>query len=209
MNVNEKIAILGSLLPDRDTPLSVGAMSTQERSGNYYNPGGRVLTYLAIPFHHPRKDVMIARAVVVSALQMAMLQMDKIHTYSPITACLPLSKVFFREHPDDDAFWLDFDKTLLIRCSEMRVVEIPGFEDSKGVRIEREFCEHYNIPVGRIEWDYLSESTGGGPYGMSRVCKFYKMVYGKGMSVMTAFDHAKLEPHMGNSMRGLIQCLLN
>lgn len=193
------------LVMDADPFPIISHLSSQDRVGNYYNPGGRILTYIATPYFHERKDVMAARAFLVTLVQMDLLLDGGIHTYSPITAMLPLKGVFMKTPPTEETC-LEVDKTVLIRCSEMRILQIPGWEESKGIRIETGFCNTFNIPIGYIHWEDIQNDRHKS--SMLRACKLYELVYAKGMSLLSAFDQVKMQEVTGPQMRRLLECLL-
>jgi hypothetical protein len=47
----------------------------------------------------------------------------------------------------DYSFWQNFCEVFLSRCDKMIVLRIPGWQESKGVKGELEFCLTHRIPV--------------------------------------------------------------
>lgn len=72
---------------------------------------------------------------------------------SPIAYGHPL--LDFAEMPSDWKFWQHFCITFLEKCDIMHVLMLPGWDKSRGVLEEIEYCEKHGIPVQYItEADY-------------------------------------------------------
>lgn len=64
---------------------------------------------------------------------------------SPIAYGHPL--LGFVDMPGDWEFWKNFCITFLEKCDEMIVLQLEGWDKSRGVLEEIEYCKNKNIPV--------------------------------------------------------------
>lgn len=55
--------------------------------------------------------------------------------------------------PHDKDFWWDVNEHMLNISDEMYILNIPGWELSKGIHQETDHCKENNIPVYLIEWN--------------------------------------------------------
>lgn len=106
------------------------------------------LIYVASPYSHPVDEIRIENYKVVS-LYTANLVRNGFVIFSPITYGHHLTE--FKEMPLDFEFWGNFCLTFLAKCDMMHVLRIPGWENSKGVREEIDFCKKFEIPIVYIE----------------------------------------------------------
>ena len=69
-----------------------------------------------------------------------------------ITTPLFMHEVVMRnpDMPNDYQFWENYCLNLLKRCDSMIVLRLAGWEESRGVKGEIEFCAANNIPVEYI-----------------------------------------------------------
>jgi hypothetical protein len=72
--------------------------------------------------------------------------------FSPITYGHTL--LGFKEMPGDWTFWNNFCISFLSKCELMVILTIPGWENSEGIKAEKEYAEQNGIPV--IYWDGVS-----------------------------------------------------
>jgi len=49
--------------------------------------------------------------------------------------------------PQDGAFWYPYSEMLVSKASELHVLELPGYEGSKGIKLEINVAKEYGIPV--------------------------------------------------------------
>jgi len=68
---------------------------------------------------------------------------------SPITYGHTLLE--FEKMPNDWEFWQNFCLSVLVKCDELRVLKMPGWELSTGVAAEIKFAEDNDIPIEYIE----------------------------------------------------------
>lgn len=93
--------------------------------------------YIASPYSHDepiiREQRYLSAAYYVSNCIQA-----KDHVYSPIVHNHWLAKTFGLR--GDFTFWRDFDLTMLSHAYELRILRLDGWEQSRGVREERQFA---------------------------------------------------------------------
>jgi hypothetical protein len=109
------------------------------------------LIYLASPYTHV--DVAVRQRRYENACQaVALLLKAGVFAYSPIVHTHPLTQ-YGLEGPWE--FWRDYDLTFLKRCSELWVLTLDGWQESKGVRAEIETARSWGLPVRYVTLDDL------------------------------------------------------
>lgn len=106
------------------------------------------LVYLASPYSDPDPSVMEARFEAVcreAALMMAAGE----HVYSPIAHTHPIA--VRGDLPKDWTFWQDFDRAVIGRCTELRVLRLPGWDASRGVAAEVALAEGMGVAVTYVD----------------------------------------------------------
>lgn len=104
------------------------------------------LVYLASPYtKHPKgRQVAFQQVANVTAL---MLEYG-IVAFSPITYSHPLSPYMSpRDSDEEHMFWMDVDRGFMRRCDALVVLQLEGWEDSKGVTEELAFFRWARKPV--------------------------------------------------------------
>lgn len=105
------------------------------------------LVYLASPYSHSDPAVVQSRVDAACKVTGELMLLGH-NIYSPIAHSHHVC-----QHMDganvqfDHDFWLSRDLGVLDRCDAMIVLLLPGWEDSRGVRAERKYCE---APLHRI-----------------------------------------------------------
>jgi len=101
--------------------------------------------YLASPYTHEDKEVMISR--YEEALQVsARLLKENYLVFSPIVHCHPIA--IAHGLPRDYEFWQAYSDSFLLRWAEAIVVLLlPGALNSKGVQAEIVLAEGTGLPV--------------------------------------------------------------
>ncbi len=99
--------------------------------------------YLATPYSHP--DVRIREQRYKDACKItAHLIKQGYVVFSPIVHNHPIACAY--NLPGDMDFWYNFDTRLLMNARKMFVADMPGWQDSKGVKLEMDFCDMQGIP---------------------------------------------------------------
>ena len=100
------------------------------------------LVYIASPYAHPSAEVREARLEAVRHVCGQMVNEGKI-VMSPLVY---LGELAMRGvHPPQG--WYAWDLQLLARCDELLVLQLPGWEDSKGVLAEIAGAQTKGIPI--------------------------------------------------------------
>lgn len=77
--------------------------------------------------------------------------------YSPITMTHPIDLVMAAENDTMGSdYWVDFDEAFMDVCSEMLILALPGWNESKGIAREKEYFERAHKPVR-----FLIPTAGG------------------------------------------------
>ena len=101
------------------------------------------LIYLASPYSHQDPYIRIQRFERVCAWTASLLRKGGI-IFSPIAHSHPLVRYGL---PEDFEFWKRFDTTILSRCQELWVLELPGWRESKGVQSEIDIALEHDLSV--------------------------------------------------------------
>ena len=106
------------------------------------------LIYLASPYAHPSSTVREARLEAVRYVCGQMVSEGKI-VMSPLVYLGELA--YKGVHPPQG--WYAFDLQLLARCDELVVLQLPGWEDSRGVLVEIAGAQTKGLPVRLMSLD--------------------------------------------------------
>ena len=106
------------------------------------------LIYLASPYAHPSPTVREARLEAVRYVCGQMVNKGKI-VMSPLVYLGELA--YKGVHPPQG--WYAFDLQLLARCDELVVLQLPGWEDSRGVLVEIAGAQTKGLPVRLMSLD--------------------------------------------------------
>lgn len=109
------------------------------------------LIYLASPYSHSNDDIREMNYKIVSNIAANMVSEGKV-VLSPISYGHNLLN--FCNMPSDWEFWYNFCVTFLLKCDELIVVKMPGWDISKGVLEEIEIAKNHNIKISFIEPKY-------------------------------------------------------
>ena len=105
------------------------------------------IVYLACPYSHASMDVRLRR-FEASAHAAADLIHRGMFVYSPITMTHPIDLVMAAEGDTMGSdYWCDFDEAFMRVCSEMIILTIPGWQDSRGIAREAKFFEEAGKPI--------------------------------------------------------------
>ena len=106
------------------------------------------LIYLASPYAHPSPAIREARLEAVRYVCGQMVNEGKI-VMSPLVYLGELA--YKGVHPPQG--WYAFDLQLLARCDELVVLQLPGWEDSRGVLVEIAGAQTKGLPVRLMSLD--------------------------------------------------------
>ena len=106
--------------------------------------------YLAQPYSHPRQSVRdwrVAQGLIVTAKLMA----AGLDVFSPVSHTSQLEKYLPNKLVKNHAFWMKQDIAILRHASELRVLMLPGWKKSKGVRKEIRIAKECLIKISYME----------------------------------------------------------
>lgn len=103
--------------------------------------------YIGCPYTDKHKLVQHTRYLEVSRVVADML-CHGVPVYSPIVHCHELAKRF--RLPSDFDFWRDYNYAMLERASGLHILELEGWNDSRGLKAEIKFALAHAIPITRI-----------------------------------------------------------
>lgn len=101
------------------------------------------LIYLASPYAHRSNLIQDARVYAVS-VALADYMERGLATFSPV-AHVQTAKEFLPSWTHGQ--WLDYDLKILALCSELHVLTLPDWEQSKGIQIEVDFARAKDLPI--------------------------------------------------------------
>lgn len=104
----------------------------------------RGITYLAAPYSHPSRHVMYQRYTDITK-HAAQMMREGFIVFSPITHSHPIAA--YGELPRSWEYWQEFDRTILEACQRIRVLMLPGWEQSAGIAGELEIAEELGLTI--------------------------------------------------------------
>ena len=106
------------------------------------------LIYLATPYYNEGPLVMQDRFERVTKVA-ALLTEKGYNVYSPITHNHPVAQLM--ESVGNYRTWIPRDFQMIQHCKKMLILTLPGWEESKGLEMERIFCASQNIPMYTVD----------------------------------------------------------
>ena len=106
------------------------------------------IIYVASPYWSPDEDVRAARAQAAQAATAAMIR-EGLPAFSPIVYSATIQQEMGISPAQG---WYSFDLNFLALARSMTVLEIPGWQQSRGVLIELSFARARGLPVDRRGW---------------------------------------------------------
>ena len=107
-----------------------------------------MLTYLASPYSHADPAVRQQRFEAACAAAARLMQAGET-VFSPIAHSHPVEQYF--NAIEDGEFWMRQDIPILRHCARVKVLRLPGWEQSKGVARELAVARELYIPVEMID----------------------------------------------------------
>ncbi len=102
------------------------------------------MIYVASPYSSPIMDAQRLRFNNVRAFVRKCLH-EGLAVYSPIVYCHPLAQEF--DLPGDAKFWHNFNMAMLRKAEVMFLLQLPGWDTSKGVTMELRVAKILNMEV--------------------------------------------------------------
>lgn len=106
------------------------------------------IAYLAVPYQHVDKAVMIERFNAVNRVA-ARLMLEGQYIFSPISHTHPIAES--GELPRGWDYWQGYDRAMLSCCTSLIVLCLPGWEQSVGVQAEIAIAKELGLAI-----EYLS-----------------------------------------------------
>ena len=112
------------------------------------------IIYVLCPYTHPNRAIRQWR-VDTCAMYCAALRMAGKHPYAPIVECHPVEGFM----PGDRGaveHWAEYNRMMLRRSSEARLLPLWGYEKSRGITLEVDQIKLLNIPFSiEVEWEQI------------------------------------------------------
>ena len=122
------------------------------------------LVYIASPYFHNDLNIKLARLEANRiAVNVLINNYEEIIPFSPI-----LYQSALDEFDNDNLViesccgWYNFDLIFLKKCDVMKVLKLPGWEQSKGVFMEIGVAKALGIPIEYWEWDDFCRHLNSG-----------------------------------------------
>ena len=115
-----------------------------EANGEYPPLSGCALVYLATPYSHPDAEVREHRFREVNRVAGDMMRRGE-HVFSPISHTHPIALA--GDLPKGWDFWEQYDREMIAACSELWVLTMDGWKESRGVTAEINIAHEIGRPV--------------------------------------------------------------
>lgn len=102
------------------------------------------ITYLASPYTHDDPEVMEQRFQDVCKVAAELMREGR-HVFSPIAHSHPIAQA--GKLPVDWEFWKGYCIAMLSACSDVTVLMLNGWEDSKGIEAETQIAKELGLPI--------------------------------------------------------------
>lgn len=102
------------------------------------------LTYLASPYSHEDGRVRARRYQAAVAAVAAFMNRGE-HVFSPIVHSYPVA--IAHSLPGEWEFWAEYDECMVSRCDRLVVLQLEGWDNSRGIAAEVAIAERLGIPV--------------------------------------------------------------
>ena len=107
------------------------------------------MIYLASPYTHGDSEIEETRYRMVCSAAGRLIKEGK-HVYSPIAHSRAIASC--SNLPTDFTFWAAYDTDMISKSSEMIVLTLKGWEESKGVQAEINIAHALGIPVSYLNY---------------------------------------------------------
>jgi len=109
------------------------------------------MIYLAYPYTHPDSEIRRRRFEGATSAAATLISGGHI-VYSPITMTHPIDIVLAGAgNTLGSDYWVRFDEAFMNACSEMVVVDTPGWKESKGIQREIDYFRSHGKPVAVVK----------------------------------------------------------
>ena len=112
------------------------------------------LIYIASPYSHVEARIRVERFEIAKQVTATLLKRGR-HIFSPIVYSHTLAVEF--ELPKDFTFWESLDYEFVERATELWVINMPGWNESKGVYKEVKRATDCGIPCYLYTYSFYDE----------------------------------------------------
>ena len=114
--------------------------------------------YLAAPYSDPDKDKRQWRYKMVTAAAAKLISKGHI-VFSPITMTHPIDELLAAEGESlGSNYWIAFDLSFMKFCSEMRILQLPGWEQSRGIKRESQIFRQQGKKISYMSVEEVSDT---------------------------------------------------
>lgn len=113
------------------------------------------MIYLARPYSHPDSTVRDARYLEACRATAKLVRSGRV-VFTPIVLTHPLMQF---DLPSDWSYWERFDCEHLRRCTELVVLKLDGWWESRGVQAEIDLALEMDLPIRYLDATWANEST--------------------------------------------------
>lgn len=106
------------------------------------------LIYLASPYSHSDKEVMVQRFESVNKIAGKLMSEGK-YVFAPISHTHPIAVACTLPRGWD--FWEGYDRTMISRCQKLIVLRLEGWEKSTGVNAEIKIAQELGLPIEYVD----------------------------------------------------------
>lgn len=101
------------------------------------------MIYLASPYSHP--DPIEREARYLEAMRkLRFYVLEGIACFSPIVHSHEMAKIYNMGRAWET--WATYNREMLRQCWELHILQLPGWDASEGIKIEREWARQFEIP---------------------------------------------------------------
>lgn len=104
--------------------------------------------YLACPYSHPDPSERERRVAIVNKKAAELMEQGNL-VFSPLSHSVPISE-YCKVHSTNHDFWIQQDLWILEVCNEMNILCLDGWQQSRGIEIEKTLAVKLNIPIKLI-----------------------------------------------------------
>ena len=109
------------------------------------------MIYIASPYSHPDKSIEEHRFQMVKQYVIDCFAREET-PFSPIVYCHHIATE--EGLPTHAAFWQRFNNNMMRRCESVRVLQLHGWNESKGVAYEMKMAIELGIPLETVHFPY-------------------------------------------------------
>lgn len=109
------------------------------------------MIYIASPYSSPIPELVTQRVAQVTAFVDQMIAQGFV-AFSPIMYCHPIAKRLAVGTSAGD--WMAFNMDMLRRAEATYFLRLPGWENSRGMSIERNVCKMLNMATADYDADF-------------------------------------------------------